>query len=260
MSKKFYTSGRLKRPYFKTPQKKESLFILFNLIILVSTIVVAAIDIKYGTSDGQDGASVSGWDFLRPFTIDSNILMAIAAAIALIKTLRHSIVTARKNNASFMRPFGTKFTNFYFLSVVSIDLTFVVVTLFLAPLRLMHGQNGASMFMGDMLFFHLINPIAATCALFLFNGAAVNRLSELLCYLPMAIYSTVYGVHVLFIGDWEDFYNFTFDGDPFLSTISVFANILIIHYITRTLARFYSRRMVDSTSHPYQDLKYKQPR
>ena len=260
MSKKFYTSGRLKRPYSKNPQKKESLFILFNLIILVSTIVVAAIDIKYGTSGGQDGASVSGWDFLRPFTIDSNILMAIAAAIALIKTLRHSIVTARKNNASFMRPFGTKFTNFYFLSVVSIDLTFVVVTLFLAPLRLMHGQNGASMFMGDMFFFHLINPIAATCALFLFNGVAVDKLSGLLCYLPMAIYSTVYGVHVLFIGDWEDFYNFTFGGDPLLSTMSVFANIFTIYCIVKILARLYDGRIIDTTNYQYRQFKYKQLR
>lgn len=260
-SKNTHLFGHSKRLYFRTFSRKECLFVFFNSIILVSTIIVAAIDIKYGTSGGQDGASVNGWDFFRPFTMDSNILMAIAATIALIKILRHNVIITQKDGALFAKPFGARFTNFFFLSVVSIDLTFVVVALFLAPLRLMHGQNGASMFMGDMFFFHLINPIAATCALFLLNGATINRTSEFLCYLPMATYSIIYIVHIFIVGDWEDFYNFTFGGNPLLSAVSVLMNILAVYCIIKILTRIYDDRKVANTNkYPCCSHEHRQPR
>ena len=259
MSKKFNTVRRVKRPYFNTPSRKEPFFVILNLIILISTIIITIIDIRYGTSGGQDGASVSGWDYFRPFTIDSNILMATAAALALIKIIKQHITTKQKEPAPFSKTFGPKFTNFYFLSVVSISLTFVVVALFLAPLRFMHGQDGLSMFMGDMFFFHLINPIAAVCALLFFDGVAVSRVGKALCCAPMALYSTVYGFHVLVLGDWEDFYNFTFGGNLLLTAASVLVNVFIVYILIKLLSCVYDRRATDAIVYRYQQLKYKQP-
>ncbi len=232
---------------------------ILNLIILISTTIITIIDINYGTSGGQDGASVSGWDYFRPFTIDSNILMAIAAALALIKLMRHHIKIKKSGETTpYARTFGSKFTNFYFLSVVSICLTFAVVLLFLAPLRLMRGQDGASMFMGDMFFFHLVNPIAAICALLFFDGVRVNKISELLCYIPTTIYSLVYGMHVLVLGDWEDFYSFTFGGNIMLSFVTILMNVFIVYILIKTLSNLYDRQVIDAVVYRYRQLRYKQ--
>lgn len=259
MSKEDNTIGRAKRPYFKTPSRKEPFFVILNLIILISTIVITIIDIRYGTSGGQDGASVSGWDYFRPFTTDSNILMAIAAALALIKIVKRHIANKQNEPTPFSKTFGPKFSNFYFLSVVSISLTFVVVALFLAPLRFMRGQDGISMFMGDMFFFHLINPIAAVCALLFLDGVAISRIGKVLCCVPMALYSAVYGFHVLILGDWEDFYNFTLGGNLLLTMASVLVNMFIICILIKLLARIYDKRVTDAVIYHYHRLKYKRP-
>ena len=123
MSKEDNTIGRAKRPYFKTPSRKEPFFVILNLIILISTIIITIIDIRYGTSGGQDGASVSGWDYFRPFTTDSNILMAIAAALALIRIVKRHITNKQNEPTPFSKTFGPKFSNFYFLWTMTFTFT-----------------------------------------------------------------------------------------------------------------------------------------
>ena len=226
------------------PHHRESLFVLFNLIILVSTIIITIIDVIYGTSGGQNGFNIQGWNYFMPFTINSNILMAIASAIALVKIIKHNRRARYLPKDSNERIFGRKFTNYYYMAAVSLNLTAVTVAFFLAPLRFINGENGFSMFMNDMFFFHLVNPVLATYSLLcLFRGTRINKTSRLLCFVPPIFYSMVYSTHVLILHDWEDFYNFTFGGNYALAVLSASVNSIAIYTIATLFANAYNKRL-----------------
>ena len=213
---------------------------LFNLIILISTIIITIIDIIHGTNGGQNGFIAQGWNYFMPFTINSNVLMAIAAAIALVKILQHH----RRSRYSSTEMYSRKFTNFYYMAAVSLNLTAATAVLFLAPLQFIKGENGFNMFANDMFFFHFINPgLAVYSLLYLLDGATINKTSRLLCFIPPFLYSSVYSTHVLILKDWQDFYNFTFGGNYFLATISASANIIAIYVIATIFANAYNRRI-----------------
>ena len=219
--------------------KKLKLFIVFNFIIVISTIIITIIDVIHGTNGGQTNFNVQGWNYFMPFTINSNVLMAIASAIALVKIFRH-----RSQSPDDIKIYSRKFTNFYYMAAVSLNLTAATVALFLAPLRFIEGENGFTMFMNDMFFFHLVNPILATYSLlFLLNGARINKTSRLLCFIPPVIYSAVYSTHVLILHDWSDFYNFTFGGNYLLAMVSASANIAAIYVIATIIAKSYNDRI-----------------
>ena len=225
------------------PVHKESLFVAFNLVIVISTIIITIVDIIYGTNGGQSGFLVQGWNYFVPFTINSNILMAIASSIVLVKLLRYHR-RARYFSSDQKAIHGRKITNYYYMSVVSLNLTAVTVTLFLAPLSFIKEENGFNMFLGDMFFFHLVNPILATYSLlYLYEGTRLSQSSRLLCFVPPLFYSLVYSTHVLILRDWEDFYNFTFDGNYLLATLSATANIIAIYTIATLFANAYNKRI-----------------
>ena len=231
------------------PPHRELLFVIFNLIIIISTIIITIIDIIYGTSGGQNGFNIQGWNYFMPFTINSNVLMAIAATIALVKLFKHHR-HARYLPNPHAKIYGRKLTNFYYMAAVSLNLTAVTVAFFLAPLRFINGENGLSMFLNDMFFFHLVNPILAVYSLlYLFDGTKINQTSRLLCFIPPALYSTVYGTHVLILRDWQDFYNFTFGGNYVLTVVGVLANTTAIFVIATLFANAYNRR-ISKKSHP----------
>lgn len=102
------------------PQHKTKLFVVFNLIIAISTIIITIFDIIYGTANGQSKMIIQGWNYFIPFTINSNILMAIASIIALVK-LYHYRHSPDNNLDDFS--YGHKFTNYYFMATVSLNLT-----------------------------------------------------------------------------------------------------------------------------------------
>lgn len=219
-------------------KKKLKLFIIFNLIIIISTIIITVIDIIYGTNGGQTNFVVQGWNYFMPFTVNSNVLMSIASTIALVKLFRH------RDQISNSKIYDRKFTNFYYMAAVSLNLTAITVMLFLAPLRFIEGENGLTMFMNDMFFFHLINPILATYSLlFLLKGAKINKTSRLLCFIPPIAYAAVYSIHVLILRDWSDFYNFTFGGNYLLAIVSDLANLAAIYIIATLIARSYNERI-----------------
>ena len=233
-----------KKQYSLTrPPRRELLFVIFNLIIVISTIIITIIDIIYGTSGGQNGFNIQGWNYFMPFTINSNILMAIAATIALTKLFRHNR-RARYLADPHTKIYGRKLTNFYYMAAVSLNLTAVTVAFFLAPLRFVNGENGFSMFMNDMFFFHLINPaLAVYSLLYLFDGTKINQTSRLLCFIPPTLYSLVYGTHVLILHDWQDFYNFTFGGNYALTVVGILANTTAIYVIATLFANAYNNRL-----------------
>lgn len=225
------------------PKNRERLFVIFNLVIIISTIIITIIDFIYGTNGGQSNFNVQGWNYFMPFTINSNILMAIASTIALVKLFRHNRHARRL--ADPCKLYGRKFTIFYFMATVSLNLTAVTVTFFLAPLRFIDGENGLTMFMNDMFFFHLINPVLAVYSfLYLIEGSTkINPRSRLFCFIPPMLYATVYSIHVLILRDWSDFYNYTFNGNYALTVVSLLANVTAIYVIAALFASAYNRRI-----------------
>lgn len=218
-------------------------------MIVISTIIITIIDIIYGTNGGQTNFLVQGWNYFMPFTINSNVLMAIASTIALIRLYRHKRQVGVNFSNSSVKPFGRKLTNYYFMATVSLNLTIVTVALFLAPLRFIEGENGLAMFMNDMFFFHLINPILAIYSfLYLFDGSKVNKTSRFLCFIPPLLYSTVYAVHVLILKDWDDFYNYTFDGNYGLTVVTGLINSTVIYIIATLFANAYDKRIDENAA------------
>lgn len=224
-------------------KKQLKLFIILNLTLVISTIIIAILDIIYGTNGGQGNFIVQGWNYFMPFTINSNVLMAIAASIALAKIWR------QRSNTDDEKLFGRRLTNFYYMATVSLNLVAVTVAFFLAPARFVGGENGLTMFMNDMFFFHLVNPAISTYSLLcLFDGARINKTSRLLCFIPPALYGSVYATHVLILHDWSDFYNFTFGGNYILATVAALAITAVIYMISALFANAYNRRLSEGST------------
>ena len=221
---------------------KKKLFIIFNLIIFISTVVISVYDFIYGAGGGQNGSGMIGWNYFAPFTVDSNILMAIVSGFTLLQTFRrHRKI---KNAPTFSRAL----TNSYLMAATSLMLTFLVVTFFLIPLRFSHGENGLAMYADDMFFFHLLNPILAVCSfIFLLDGTKIGQSGKLLALVPPLIYALVYGLHVLIFKDWIDFYNFT-SGGSYLVSFTTLLTVCITTYFVATALVYLHRKATSSKS------------
>lgn len=207
--------------------KNKKTILIINLFIFINTLIITLDGIKNGAGKGQLGNEISGIRYFMPYTIDSNVFLAIAALFLVI--------------ALFKEKLSFKTYRFYYVATVSIVLTFLTVVLFLTPSLYLKGgfKAAISLYMYDMTFFHFLNPILACISFKLLNKKKLTTKDNFIAIIPMALYSIVYMLNVLVFKKWNDFYGFTFGGNTKIVPI-----VLIVMYLVTYLIGLFVRKVL----------------
>ena len=134
------------------------------------------------------------------FTVNSNILAAASMAMVIPYTLDG----LRKHNYHLPRWIVV----LVYAGVTAVALTFLISLLILAPVK-----GFVLIFTGSRFFLHGVCPILAILAFCFFMSAQKLRfVDSLIALIPVLIYSVLYTVMVVVVGEenggWNDFYGF----------------------------------------------------
>jgi len=188
--------------------------LIVNLIIALSTIVIAVIGLTRGAGEGQLGSDMVGIRYLIPFTIDSNIVNGLFSLFIFVFCINRLV-----NEDNEVPKWAIRLQ---YIGAVCTGLTFIVVLLFLAPMQVLMGRSFLVMFSNDMFFFHLLNPLlAAFSFMFLERGHRFTMTDNWLALIPTVCYAVVYCIQVVGTKQWTDFYGFTFGGKMFLAPVAI---------------------------------------
>jgi len=201
--------------------KKEKIIniisLVINLFIFISTSVMVLQGVYAGASSNQPGSeTMTGFGFFKPFTNLSNILLSITAFVVLVFNINNLI--SNKNEMPRW------VTIFYYIGVISTNLTFLTVVFFLGPVwGMKYGVKGYFyMFQGMMFFFHFLNPVLGIVSFILLHklDKPLSLKYNLIGMSSTILYSIVYMGQVLSF-KWMDFYGFTFGMKYFMVPISL---------------------------------------
>lgn len=187
---------------------KTIIAIILNLFTFVASTYITA-DMFFLTGEGN--MAVSSWNVFKYFTIDSNILCGIVCLIYAV----YQILNLVKGKEM---PKWAIYAKSALTAAISV--TFFTVIFFLGP-----TQGFGIMFAGRNMFLHAINPLAAMIAYMFLEDGKLNYKDNLWTIAPTFVYSIFYVLFVVIIGNWVDFYGFTFGGQNYLVPF-----VLIIMY------------------------------
>ena len=170
---------------------------------------------RFFTVGGDGIMAVMNTRCFRYFTVDSNLLAALASLLLLIGQLR-----SLRGGGSPARGLLT----FKFVGTAAVGVTFFTVFCFLGAL---YGYG--SMVRGVNLFMHLITPLLAMLGFCLLETTPALRFPcVFLGLIPTVLYGAVYFSMVVLEGRWPDFYGFNMGGRWFLSCFLMAAATLLI--------------------------------
>ncbi|MBR1531454.1 MAG: hypothetical protein IJ643_05290 [Eubacterium sp.] len=181
---------------------KNILSLIFNA---VNIILVAVSVIGFFVSTGSGNMQVAGAKCFMFFTIDSNILAALASVCMCVLSLKQI-----KNEKAEIPKWLSLFK---YVGTTAVTVTLLTVIIFLGP-----TMGYALMFAGSSLFLHLINPLLCIISYTCFEKSeALPARYSLLGVLPTAVYGAVYVAMVVFSKKWPDFYGFNTGGFWYVS-------------------------------------------
>lgn len=201
-------------------KKKNTLMLVINLFLAVSTVVLTIIGMTRGAGEGQLGENMDGIGYFKAFTTDSNVLCGISAIIAAVYNIK--ILSGKAN-------YTPKWvTVIYLISTCAVSLTLVTVIFFLGPMVAFYGHSYFMLFAGNLFFFHFLNPVLAIIVYaFIWHEHKISKKTVWLGVLPTFIYSVVYTLNVAFLKNWTDFYNFTFGGHYYLIPVAMMSTAAV---------------------------------
>ena len=209
------------------------LSLITNFFIFAITVFSVSL---FFVAKGQGNMEVVGAKCFKYFTVDSNILAALASAAVAAFQLKNIIsgrLAAKGALPEWLRIFK-------FVSAASVMLTFLTVVFFLGPM-----MGYGKMFEGTNLFLHLTTPLAALVSLlFLESGARIAPGLFILGVVPMLLYGTVYVSMVVFVRKWQDFYMFNVSGVWWISALIMTAATAAIAFGIGYLANIISKNLI----------------
>ncbi len=160
-------------------------------------------------ADGVGNMNQGGARVLKYFTVDSNLL----AALACLLMIPYNIRSIRRGEdaipawALTLKMIGT----------VAVTLTLAVVMLYFVPL-----VGPAAVLTGANFLLHLLCPLLAIVSFCFFErGHRFTKLEMLLGVAPAVLYGVVYLTRVVFLKDWEDFYAFNVGGFWYITFFAI---------------------------------------
>ncbi len=170
-------------------KQKLKISLILNIIIVIMTIfafVTMFTDFKFmpGTETTIASSKVGR---LRFFTIDSNLLMGIAALVFLIEEIK--LLKGK------IKEINRKYYVFNLMSTSAVTLTFMVVLVYLGQI----APNGLySMYVDKNLFFHGLIPFVAMINFIFFTNTDKLKFKDTYYGLiPMILYAIYYITNVL---------------------------------------------------------------
>ena len=159
---------------------------------------------RFFTVGGDGNMAVMNTRCFQFFTVDSNLLAALASLLMLIG--QTGLLRSGK-------PLPKALLVLKHVGTTAVGVTFFTVFCFLGML---YGY--ASMIAGVNLFMHLITPLLAMCGFCILESQPALRFrSVFLGLLPTVLYGIVYVILVVFQKRWLDFYGFNIGGHWVLS-------------------------------------------
>ena len=194
--------------------------VVFNAAIFA---VTAFCVLTFFVKGGRGNMEVVGPVAFRYFTVDSNVLVAVASLFVAVFGIV-KLATGREY-PEWVRVFK-------FVGTVAVMLTFLTVAVFLG---FIYGFK--AMFVGINLFLHLLTPLAALLTLwFAEAGVKIRPAFFALGVAPMILYGAVYLWMVIFAEKWEDFYHLANGGKWWVSVLAMVAGTALIAVVTGVVA------------------------
>lgn len=197
---------------------RQRIYNLISLIvcgfIFISTVIIVAMGLSTGPEAAQPGSEdMTGINYLKAFTVQSNILMGITSLIVVIFNFKNLL-----QNRDEM-PYWAVILQF--VSATGVCVTMMTTILFLAPTGVMYGHSYFWLFSGTLFFLHFLNPaLVISHVMFLLKKHRISLKACLLGILPVASYSCFY-IPLVLSGTWTDFYGFTFGGHLWAAPLSI---------------------------------------
>lgn len=215
----------------KKSNKKVVALLIISAFIFLNVLCCSIWDVVFGPFANPDSIDMYGWNFLRPFTNDSNVFIGIVSLFVVVFCIR---ILKKKTNA-----LPRWLYILYLAANTCLVLTILTVVVFLAPKEVLEGRSYFNMFVREGVFFHFLNPVLSTvCILALMDDYKFKFIEKLLCITPMVIYAIVYLLNVVVFKTWRDFYGFTFGGQyQYIPIVIVifFTVTFLISFIIGTL-------------------------
>lgn len=213
--------------------KNYKLSFIFNIIIVIFTVIAIIMMftgfnlLTYGIKSNIILES-SKLGMFKFFTVDSNLLMGIAALIFAIN--EYGVIKGRRKSIS-----KNVFTLKY-IATCAVSLTFFVVFTYLGPINVNGPITGIIlMLQNSNLFFHLLIPVLSIITFVSFERSDYLKYRyTFLGVIPMLFYSIFYMSNVFLhienglVSPRYDFYYFVQNG--IWTTIFVAPFILLINY------------------------------
>ncbi len=170
---------------------------------------------RFFTVGGDGNMAVMNTRCFQFFTVDSNLLAALASLVLLIGQIR--LLRTGK-------PLPAAFLVLKHVGSTAVGVTFFTVFCFLGSL---YGYR--SMVAGVNLYMHLITPLLAMGGYILLEAQPKLRFRcVFLGLLPTVLYGIVYMILVVFQKRWPDFYGFNIGGHWRLSIVLMLAATFLI--------------------------------
>lgn len=154
-------------------------------ILMAAAVLYALLTMMLGRGPGG-ALTGTGLRVFRFFTVDSNVLLMLAAAAYAVSDIR--VISGKAEDVPEVM-YIIKLT-----ATVSVSVTMLVTVFFLAPLS---ARGFWSLFMGSNLYFHLLVPLTAVLTLILTEKRApVAREKVMYCLIPTAVYALCYAANL----------------------------------------------------------------
>lgn len=208
--------------------KKYKISLTFNIIVFI-LVTIGTIFMMSGIKFmGADDIVLtkSKLEAFKFFTVDSNVLMGIAAIIFAY----YDFLVIKKKEKEIPKNVYV----FKHIATVGVLLTFLVTVFYLAPFS---EYSFFAFFKNSNLFFHLIVPILSVVVFVFYERKILDKKVIIYGVIPMAIYSVYYvTVYLIHLGSDSikdyDWYGFMNGGviKSVISLVSVFLSTYIISY------------------------------
>ena len=217
-------------------QTKKYLFIVINLFILITTIIMVTITLIFGSwAARKDGGPFEYWQHIITFTILSNIFLGLVTGASAV------IGLCRLKSKNFL---PRQLLTWYLIAASSAMLTCLTVIFFLAPVRAASGKDYFDMILGPMFFLHFFNPILAAITYIFLSGPQKSTLKDrILSILPPTIYAIPYLINVVFLENWPDFYGITFGGQLIFIPLVFLGFCTVVFAIASGLSYCHNRQI-----------------
>ncbi len=201
----------------KNKKLRFTLSLITNLVIFMLMAHTLINNFRTDILRDSDLLEAGGWVSFRYFTMLSNVLAAIAAALVAAFDAKALISDEEKlpRWVLILKYAGT----------VAVTLTFVTVVVFLGPMVEAMGHGYFKLFQNENFFLHFLSPILAIISFVCFEQIENFKFTETLYgVIPTVLYSFAYLPMVVIgkeNGGWPDFYMLTFGGHMWVVPISL---------------------------------------